>query len=192
MDSDSEVKRTLDLRLARGEITQEEYNEILGVIKKSDSPPQSTDAVEEPLQSVAIPPAAPLSAAAVSAPQHPQNVQVSAARAHEVSVGVQTAVASTQSFVGSAVLTWVLYYVGFYIIGFIVNLVYLSSAKNIFRQTGISPSGRGCLQFLFFVHFWLPIVALLLLIVAGLGVGFESSGLMREFERFFKDLFSAI
>ena len=192
MDSDSEVKKTLDMRLARGEITQEEYNEILEVLKKNVSPPEKTDGSKKPARPAAAPPPAVTPAAPAAAPaaqQYQQDVQASVARAHEVSVGVQAAVASTQSFVGSAVLTWVLYYVGFYIIGFIVNLVYLSSAKNIFRQTGISPSGRGCLQFLFFIHFWLPLIFILLLVLGFLGIGIESSGLLRDIEREFKNIF---
>ena len=68
---------------------------------------------------------------------------------------------------GSAFLVWLLYYIGFYIIGLILNFMYLSEAKRIERETGISPSGKGCLSLLLFLHFWLPLLLLFLLLITG-------------------------
>lgn len=71
-----------------------------------------------------------------------------------------------KDFVGPAILTFVLYYFGFYLAGLIANFIYLSSAKNIKRATGISPSGKGCLDFLIITHFWLPLIGGGLFLVA--------------------------
>jgi hypothetical protein len=70
---------------------------------------------------------------------------------------------ATKSYTGKALLSFIFYYIGFFIIGFIMNLVYLSDAKKTMRITGTSPSGRGCLQLLLFVHIILPIVLILIL-----------------------------
>jgi len=83
------------------------------------------------------------------------------------------AIASTKSFVGPAFLAWILYYIGFYIIGLIVNICYLASASRIKRETGISPSGKGCLSFLLFIHFWLPLILIIFLILFGSQIGFD-------------------
>lgn len=174
MNSDSDAKRALDLRLASGEITQEEYNEILEVL--NSSPAQSSEIevsqTSGPPQVATTPPA-----------QQQTETPASTVRNQEINVGVQAVVTPAQSFVGSAVLTWALYYIGFYIIGFIVNLVYLGSAKNIYRQTGVNPSGRGCLQFIFFMHFWLPFILFVIAVVLFVGVGIGDSDVWQELKR---------
>ena len=76
------------------------------------------------------------------------------------------AVHQSKSFIGSAFLTLILYYVGFYIIGLIVNLAYLSSANKSKRIAGVSPSGRGCLIFLLWFHLIIPIILILALLGA--------------------------
>lgn len=90
--------------------------------------------------------------------------------------GVVAAIGSTRSYVGAAVLTWILYYIGFYIVGLIVNICYLASAARIKRATGVSPSGKGCLTALLIVHFWIPLVAIILLILFGFGLIEEIRG----------------
>jgi len=94
---------------------------------------------------------------------------------------VKRAIASTKSFVGSAFLAWVLYYIGFYFIGLIVNLCYLSSASRIKRETGISPSGKGCLSFLLFTHFWLPFILIIFLLIFGAQIGFDLGKWLRRY-----------
>lgn len=91
------------------------------------------------------------------------------------------AIASTKSFVGSAFLAWILYYIGFYFIGLIVNICYLSSASRIRRETGISPSGKGCLSFLLFTHFWLPLILILFLLIFGAQIGFDLGKWLRRY-----------
>lgn len=73
----------------------------------------------------------------------------------------------TKSFVGLSFLTWAMYYVGVYIIGLIMNLSYLSEAKKIQKYTGRPPEGMGCLQILLFIHFYIPIIIVILTIISG-------------------------
>lgn len=77
----------------------------------------------------------------------------------EILKGVHAA----KSYVGSAWITLLLYYVGFFIVGLIVNLVYLSKSKETMQITGSSPSGRGCLLFLLWTHCIIPIIILFML-----------------------------
>lgn len=76
-----------------------------------------------------------------------------------------------KSYVGAAFLTWIFYYIGFYIIGLIMNIVYLNQASTTSKVTGTSPSGYGCLQFLIFVHVILPILLILMLIAGVIHIG---------------------
>lgn len=78
------------------------------------------------------------------------------------------ALAAQKSFVGKAFLVWFLYYIGFGIIGLIMNLVYLSEAKGVARLTGSSPSGMGCLQALLAVHLILIAIVVGLIVSGGL------------------------
>jgi len=75
----------------------------------------------------------------------------------EVLKGIHAA----KSYVGSAWITLLLYYIGFYFIGLIVNLIYLSKAKQTMKITNNSPSGRGCLIFLLWTHLIIPIIIIL-------------------------------
>lgn len=75
----------------------------------------------------------------------------------------------SKSFVGVAFLTLLLYYFGFYVIGLIANMLFLSSAKQTMRITGRSPSGRGCLLFLLWTHLFIPIILIVLLVTIGVG-----------------------
>lgn len=93
---------------------------------------------------------------------------------HKSSVGTTRVVVSNESFVGRAFIAWILYYIGFYIIGLILNIAWLSGANGIKRRTGTSPSGRGCLIFLMVTHFWIPLIAIIVLLIlastAGVGL----------------------
>lgn len=79
-------------------------------------------------------------------------------------------VSEPKSFVWQSLLTFLLYYVGFWIIGFIANILFLGAANREQERTGKTPSGAGCLQFLIFIHVTLPIllgcIFLVLLIVS--------------------------
>lgn len=97
----------------------------------------------------------------------------------------QRAVAQSKSYVGAAFLTLVLYYIGFYILGLILNVVYLSEANRIQRTTGVSPSGKGCLTTLLFFHFWLPLILCVVLVLVG-GVTFT------EIFSWFRDLLQSL
>jgi hypothetical protein len=91
------------------------------------------------------------------------NITISAkGMGDEINKGIH----ASKSYVGSAVLTLILYYVGFYIVGLICNLVFLSQANQSQKIAGGSPSGRGCLVFLLWTHLLIPII-LVILFMAG-------------------------
>src|ERR1700692_905119 len=50
-----------------------------------------------------------------------------------------------RSYLNAAVLTLILYVIGFWFIGAIVNNAYLKSAKRVELETGVEPEGKGCL-----------------------------------------------
>lgn len=156
---DPEVKKALDLRLAKGEIDKEEYLELLEKITKS-SKGKGSGSETKSLDRLPVERSFSKS----------DNVKKSVDSAREIDIGVKTAIASTKSYVGEALLAWILYYIGFYFVGFIVNLAYLASANKLKRETGITPSGKGCLSFLLFVHFWLPLIVIVLLLISGVHV----------------------
>jgi len=72
-----------------------------------------------------------------------------------------------KSYVGPAVITWALYYLGAWIVGLIVNIVYLSEAGRYAQATGRPASGVGCLWALLIVHLLLPLVVVAVLLVLG-------------------------
>ncbi len=78
---------------------------------------------------------------------------------------------ASKSYVGSAVLTLILYYVGFYIVGLICNLIFLSQAKQSQKIIGSSPSGKGCLDFLLWTHLLIPIILVILLMGGFISLG---------------------
>ena len=84
----------------------------------------------------------------------------------------------TKSYVGSAVIAWLLYWFGFYIVGLILNFIYLSQAKQTQKIIGRSPSGHGCLIILLITHFILPLIGLIFVIITG---GAILSSLMDSF-----------
>jgi TRAP-type mannitol/chloroaromatic compound transport system permease small subunit len=82
---------------------------------------------------------------------------------NEILKGIHAA----KSYVGPAWVTLLLYYIGFFFVGFICNLVFLSKSKESMRITGSSPSGRGCLLFLLWTHIIIPILILIIAIAGG-------------------------
>ncbi len=97
----------------------------------------------------------------------------------QVTVQPQT-VTRQESFVGRAFIALILYYLGFYIVGLILNVVFLSNANSIRNRSGTSPSGRGCLLFLIWTHFWIPVIAFLLLLIISLALGEGAFGIFEE------------
>lgn len=87
----------------------------------------------------------------------------------EILKGIHTA----KSYVGPAWVTLALYYVGFFFIGLVCNLVFLSKSKESMRITGSNPSGRGCLLFLLWVHLIIPVIVFAVLVLIG---GVASAG----------------
>lgn len=88
------------------------------------------------------------------------------AQAPGVGLDVLRAVHSTKSFVGPAFLTLALYWFGFYVVGLIMNLVYLSEANRTKKIVGDSPPGRGCLLVLLWTH--VGVVLLIAIVFWGL------------------------
>ena len=75
-----------------------------------------------------------------------------------------------RSYLNAAVVTLILYVLGLGITGLVANLAYLSSAKRVERETGITPEGKGCLVALMWVFVWLPLIVgvlIVLVILAG-------------------------
>jgi predicted RNA-binding Zn-ribbon protein involved in translation (DUF1610 family) len=72
-----------------------------------------------------------------------------------------------KSYVGTAFLTLLFYYIGFYLIGLICNLIFISQANNSRRISGSSPSGRGCLLLLIWIHLIIPMIVLIILVFTG-------------------------
>ena len=62
-----------------------------------------------------------------------------------------------RSYLNSAILTLVLYFV-FYIIGLVANFLYLNSAKKEEARTGMQPEGKQFLVILLWVFFVVPLI----------------------------------
>jgi hypothetical protein len=75
---------------------------------------------------------------------------------------MEQAIARQKSYVGAAVLTFLLYCLG-YLPGLIVNCLYLDDARKTAKVAGVTPTGVGCL-WLMLVLGLLPLVLLLLII----------------------------
>ena len=83
-------------------------------------------------------------------------------------IGMRT-LALSKSYVGVAFLTWFLYWL-LYIPGLIMNIVYLQEANRLKQATGVTPSGKGCLDALLVIYVWVPLaVGILALILAAVG-----------------------
>ena len=68
------------------------------------------------------------------------------------------AIAAAKSYYGEAILTLLLYWLLLWIGGVIANIIFLNSASNTQKITGVAPEGKGCLTALLWVHVILPIV----------------------------------
>jgi len=86
---------------------------------------------------------------------------------NQISNATVQAIHETKSYVGSALITWILYYFGFYIVGLVLNFIYLSQAKETQKITGRNPSGYGCLIILLVFHLIIPVVGLIFLFLFG-------------------------
>jgi hypothetical protein len=56
-----------------------------------------------------------------------------------------------KSYLGEALLTLILYYLGFGVIGLIANIIFLSNANRDERM-GMLIRNKGCLQILLWIH----------------------------------------
>ena len=83
---------------------------------------------------------------------------------------VTYAMHSNKSYIGSAFLTWIMYYLGFGIVGLIMNIAYLNSAGKTKRIINRNPPGYGCLVFLLIIHLIVPIILIMLASAAGVSI----------------------
>jgi hypothetical protein len=56
--------------------------------------------------------------------------------------------------------------VGFWIIGLIANIVFLSQARADERMFGAAPPGKGCLTALLWVFAWIPLIVVFLMLLS--------------------------
>lgn len=78
---------------------------------------------------------------------------------------MQKAMATTKSYVGAAIVTFVAY-LFFWIPGIIFNIMYINDAKRMQKIAGRSLPGTGCLWILLFINLIIP--ALLCMAATGL------------------------
>lgn len=126
---------------------------------------------------------APTPPAPVAQPSAPAPAPQPAARVAQVGqpgLGTELAVAlaAQKSFTGQAFFVWFLYWL-FWIPGFVMNIVYMNEASSVKKITGVSPSGSGCLTFLFFVHVLLPLIVVVLILVTGGSLLHSLTGIFR-------------
>ncbi len=76
----------------------------------------------------------------------------------------QQSTSSVRSYLNAAILTLILYVIGFGITGLVANLAYLSSAKRVENETGERPEGKGCLIALLWCFFWIPLIAAVIML----------------------------
>ncbi len=72
-----------------------------------------------------------------------------------------------KSYLGEALITLVLYYLGFGLIGLIANIIFLNNANRDERQ-GLLVRNKGCLQLLLWVHVIGLVVGCIVLVVLAL------------------------
>ncbi len=80
-----------------------------------------------------------------------------------------------ESYTGKAVLTLALYYFGFFLVGFVLNIVFLVDSNRTKRNTGKSPNGRGCLIILLLWHLIIPIIVIVLIVFGAFGAIISNS-----------------
>jgi hypothetical protein len=86
----------------------------------------------------------------------------------------QVVLATDRSFTWPAVMTLLLYLFLCWPIGALANLMWLSEADKIYRRTGVSPSGRGCLRLLGWAFILVPFM---LAVIIGIFL-YQSRGTM--------------
>jgi hypothetical protein len=121
------------------------------------------------------PPAAPEPVATVPAPPSPATPPPPPAQIVVQQPPVRPVPAYKKSYFGKAFLTMVLYVVGFWVVGFVLNLVFLGDAKRD-RLQGIPTSSVGCLRFLLWIQIILLFGCILLIALGGLGTLVETIG----------------
>jgi hypothetical protein len=160
MGIDKEIIKVLNLRLAKGEISRDEYEEIVEQIEKSEADDEQPPVIDSE-ESTNNPEVERFSESNVQNKESTLENKPIKKRGDPVAITYET-----KSYYAHAFGSWILYYLGFYVVGFIVNLISLSSAKDRQLKGGETP-GRGCLLFLIFTHFWLPLILIGLLIAVG-------------------------
>jgi hypothetical protein len=88
-----------------------------------------------------------------------------------------------KSFVAPAALSLVMYYVGFYVVGLILNITFLTQSNQIQETTGESPQGRGCLWALLIVHLWIPALVVFAAVLVSLFGGLSVLGVLGDWWR---------
>ena len=76
-----------------------------------------------------------------------------------------------RDFTTPAIVTLVLYFVGFGLVGLIANVVYLNQAKRVEADTGEAPEGKGCLVALLWWFSWIPLVVFGLYVMIAAATG---------------------
>ena len=147
---------------AQEESTHTEKSHVQAVEKDAEAPPP----VESNPSSSEAPPEK-----TIAQTETVQNKTDIIIKANGLGDEILKGIHASKSYVGPAWLSLFLYYAGFFFIGLICNLVFLSKSKESMRITGSSPSGRGCLLFLLWVHLIIPII-LIILIIVGTGLAF--------------------
>jgi hypothetical protein len=79
-----------------------------------------------------------------------------------------------RNYYGPAFLTLALYWLTFWIGGIIANIIYINSANNVQKTSGVSPRGKGCLWVLLITHILILIGFCLLVSLGGLAAIFDS------------------
>jgi hypothetical protein len=72
-----------------------------------------------------------------------------------------------RSFTWPALITMLLYLFLCWPVGVIANLMWLSEAEGVYRNTGSSPPGRGCLKLLGVVFILVPFVLIVVAVLVG-------------------------
>ena len=108
-------------------------------------------------------------------PLRPSPAQPVQPRAQQPSRDAVKYVDMTKSYVGSAVLTLLLYFI-FYLPGLIVNIVYMADANRYKKVSGVTPSGYGCLIALIIVYFAIPVALAIIggIVITVIGVSISS------------------
>ncbi|MDF7808609.1 hypothetical protein P4E94_14260 [Pontiellaceae bacterium B12219] len=93
----------------------------------------------------------PKAEATISEPKMPSDT---ATMADEITIALHR----NKAFVWQGLIALILYYVGFYIVGLIANLVFLSQAKKTSIIINENPPGFTFLKVIFWLHFTLPVI----------------------------------